>query len=74
MSEYWIDKVVFDREIIKGQDKKVFYPLLVENGFILKGSGKGYTQSRRPAKENPQNFIVVPASAFNNMDNFDENE
>ena len=73
LSEYWIDKVVFDREIIKGQDKKVFYPLLVENGFILK-DGNHYGCKRRPAKENSQRFIVVPASAFNNMDNFDENE
>ena len=74
LSEFWINKAVFDREIIKGQDKKVFYPLLVENGFILKGDNGRYVQMRRPAKENSHSFIIVPASAFNNMDNFDENE
>jgi hypothetical protein len=47
---------------------------LVENGFILKGDNGRYVQMRRPAKENSHSFIIVPASAFNNMDNFDENE
>ena len=64
LSEYWIDTAVFDREVIKGRDKKAFFPLLIKNGYVKKSNGKGYTQSRRPAKENPQHFIITPASAF----------
>lgn len=60
--EYWIDTSVFDREVLKGRDKKVFFPLLVEQGYIIK-EGK-YQCIRRPAKEKPQRFIVVPASIF----------
>jgi len=62
--EYWIDTAVFDREVIKGRDKKAFFPLLIKNGYVKKSNGKGYTQSRRPAKKNPQHFIITPASAF----------
>ena len=72
LSEFWIDTAVFDREVIKGRDKKAFVPLLVKNGYVKKGNGKGYTQSRRPAKENSQNFIIVPASAF--FEELEDNE
>lgn len=72
LSEFWIDTQVFDREIIKGRDKKAFFPLLVKNGYVKKGSGKGYTQSRRAAKENSRNFIIIPASAFNKGDDEDD--
>ena len=60
---------MFEREVLKGRDKKAFYPLLVESGYIKKGAGKGYTQSRRPEKGRSQHYIIVPASAF-----ADENE
>ena len=72
LSEFWVDTAVFDREVIKGRDKKAFVPLLVKNGYVKKGNGKGNTQSRRPAKENSQNFIIVPASAF--FDEVEDNE
>jgi uncharacterized protein (DUF927 family) len=62
LHEYWIDTAVFDREVLKGRDKKVFFPLLVEQGYIKK-EGK-YQCIRRPSKESPQRFIVVPASIF----------
>ncbi|NQV78207.1 MAG: DUF927 domain-containing protein, partial [Lutibacter sp.] len=69
LSEFWMYPKVFEREVLKGRDKKAFYPLLVENGYILKGNDGKYTQTRRPAKESSQRFVVIPASAFN-----DENE
>ena len=64
LSEYWVDTAVFDREVIKGRDKKAFFPLLVENGYVLKEDEGKYGCVRRPAKEKSQRFIVVPASAF----------
>ena len=64
LSEYWVDTAVFDREVIKGRDKKAFFPLLVENGYVLKEDKDKYGCIRRPAKGKPQRFIVVPASAF----------
>lgn len=60
--EYWIDTAVFDREVLKGRDKKVFFPLLVDQWYIKKEDK--YQCIRRPSKENPQRFIVVPASVF----------
>ena len=65
VSEFWMYPSVFDREVIKGRDKKAFFPLLVDNGYILKGNDGKYSQMRRPAKENSQRFIVIPASVFN---------
>ena len=65
LSEFWIYPSVFDREVFKGRDKKTFFSLLVENGYVLKGKDGRYTQMRRPAKENSQSFVIVPASVFN---------
>lgn len=62
--EYWIDTAVFDREVLKGRDKKVFFPLLVEQGYIKKEDQ--YQCKRQPAREDRQRFIVVPASIFTN--------
>jgi hypothetical protein len=64
VSEFWMYPSVFDREVIKGRDKKAFYPLLVERGYILKEDGR-YSHMRRPTKESSQRFIVIPASVFN---------
>lgn len=64
VSEFWFYPSVFDREVIKGRDKKAFFPLLVDNGYILKEDGR-YSHMRRPTKESSQRFIVIPASAFN---------
>jgi hypothetical protein len=69
LSEYWVDTAVFDREVIKGRDKKAFFPLLIENSYVKKEDKDKYGCIRRPAKEKSQRFIVVPASAF-----FDEGE
>jgi uncharacterized protein (DUF927 family) len=65
VSEFWFYPSVFDREVIKGRDKKAFQPLLVERGYILKGKDGRYKQMRRPAKENSQSFVIIPASVFN---------
>ncbi len=65
VSEFWMYPSVFDREVIKGRDKKAFFSLLVDNGYILKGNDGKYSQVRRPAKEDSQRFIVIPASVFN---------
>ena len=60
--EYWIDPAVFERDVLKGRDKKVFYPLLAKDGYIKKEEKDRYSCKRKPAKEERQNFIVVDAS------------
>lgn len=62
LHEYWIDTAVFDREVLKGHDKKVFFPLLVEQGYIKKEDQ--YQCRRKPVNGERQRFIVVPASIF----------
>ena len=64
LHEYWIDPAVFDRDVLKGRDKKVFYPLLVNNGYIKKEVESRYQCQRQPHKEKQQRFIVIPASVF----------
>ena len=64
LHEYWISPAVFDRDVLKGRDKKVFYPLLVNNGYIKKEVESRYLCQRQPHKENRQRFIVIPASIF----------
>ena len=63
LSEYWMYPSVFERDVLKGRDKKVFYPLLVKDGYILKDGNK-YGCVRRPTNAVLQRFIVIPASAF----------
>lgn len=60
--EFWLDQAVFEREVFKGRDKKVFYPLLIKDDYIKKGEDKHYGCKRKPAKEERQRFIVVDAS------------
>ena len=60
--EFWADQPVFEREVFKGRDKKVFYPLLVKDGYIKKEEEKQYGCKRKPAKEERRRFIVVDAS------------
>lgn len=62
--EFWIDPAVFKREVLKGRDGKVFYPLLIENGYIKKEENDRYLCKRQPQKEDRQKFIVVSASVF----------
>jgi uncharacterized protein (DUF927 family)/5S rRNA maturation endonuclease (ribonuclease M5) len=64
LKEFWIFPQVFEREILKGKDKKTFYPLLVKGGYIEKGGDGKNTQKKRPAKQDSQRFIVVPIAAF----------
>jgi uncharacterized protein (DUF927 family) len=64
VSEFWMYPQVFEREVLKGRDKNVFLPLLVEEGYIIKEEKDRYQCKRRPAKENSQWFIVVLASVF----------
>ena len=62
--EFWIDPAVFKREVLKGRDRKVFYPLLVKNGYIKKEENDRYLCKRQPHKEERQGVIVVSASVF----------
>jgi hypothetical protein len=50
--------------VLKGRDWKVFYPLLVENGYIKKEENDRYLCKRQPHKEERQGVIVVSASVF----------
>lgn len=66
LSEFWIHTQVFERDILKGRDKKVFYPLLVQSGYIEKGKDGQTASKRRPKNGISERFIVVPISAFTN--------
>jgi len=61
LAEFWVYPAVFEREVLKGRDKKVFYPLLVKEGYLKREDDKQYSQLRRPAKITPQRFIVISA-------------
>lgn len=65
IKEFWAYVRTFDNRILKGKDKKAFFPLLVKNGYIEKTDPKRYTQNKMPTKEKVQSFYVIPASAFN---------
>ena len=64
LSEFWIHTQVFERDILKGRDKNIFYPLLVKAGYIEKGKDGQTAQKRRPKNGISERFIIVPASAF----------
>ena len=64
LSEFWIDPIVFEREILKGRDKKVFYPLLAEKNYIVKDGNK-FGTVKRPSGESARRFIVVPFLSLN---------
>ena len=72
LSEFWIHIQVFERDALKGRDKKIFYPLLVKAGYIEKGKDGKSTQKRRPQNGISERFIVVPASAFFDREEGDE--
>ena len=62
--EFWIYPQVFEREVLKGQDSKVFYPLLVKEGYLIKGEGNHYKKKERPSKEKSDRFIVINVATF----------
>jgi uncharacterized protein (DUF927 family) len=64
LSEFWILPKVFEREILKGKDKKVFYPLLVKDGYLKKENTRQYDSKRQPKGESRQRFIVVDAATL----------
>jgi len=64
LSEFWILPKVFEREILKGKDRKVFYPLLDKGGYLIEGDNKHYAQKKQPKGEGRQRFIVINASAL----------
>lgn len=66
LSEFWIHTQVFERDVLKGRDKNIFYPLLVKTGYIEKGKDGQTAQKRRPKNGISERFIVVPISAFDN--------
>jgi putative DNA primase/helicase len=64
LSEFWILPNVFEREILKGKDRKVFYPLLAKGGYLIEGDDKHYAQKKQPKGEGRQRFIVIDATAL----------
>jgi putative DNA primase/helicase len=63
-NEFWISPKVFEREVLKGKDRKVFYPLLVKEGYLKKEEDMGYETKRQPKRESRQRFIVVSADTL----------
>jgi putative DNA primase/helicase len=64
LSEFWIYPKVFEREVLKGRDKKVFYPMLVNRGYLARADYKHYTHLKRPKKEPMQRFVIISISAL----------
>ena len=62
--EFWVYPSVFKRDVLKGRDEKVFFPLLVKEGYLKKEDTKHYAALRQPAKENRQRFMVVDFSVL----------
>jgi len=67
LDEFWISLRVFDNEVLKGRDKKSFLPMLVKSGYLKQSTDKKNTITKNPKGEDRQRFYVIPASAFNGM-------
>jgi len=66
--ESWIYPSVFERDVLKGRDKKIFYSLLIKEGYLKKGEDDRYHVKRQPAKEKRQGFMVVDLSVLSPED------
>jgi len=65
LEEFWFYPDVFVKEIMQYRNANIFYPQLIKSGFIIPDKdGKNNGQLKRPAKQSPHRFIVVPASKF----------
>ena len=62
--ESWIYPSVFERDVLKGRDKKIFYPLLVKEGYLKEGDAGKYDTKRQPKGESRQRFMVVDVSVL----------
>ena len=61
--ESWIYPSVFKRDVLKGRDDKIFYPLLVKEKY-LKEEGDRYDIKRQSTKVDRKRFIVVDVSVL----------
>ena len=61
--EFWIYPSVFKRDVLKGRDEKVFFPLLVKEGYLKKDI-KQYASLRQSTKVNRQRFMVIDFSVL----------
>jgi putative DNA primase/helicase len=66
--ESWIYPSVFERDVLKGRDKKIFYPLLVKEGYLKQEDARQYASLRQPTKVNRQRFIVIDVSVLSPED------
>jgi putative DNA primase/helicase len=62
--EVWIYPSVFKRDVLKGRDDKVFYPLLVKEGYLKKEDARQYASLRQSTKVDRQRFMVVDFSVL----------
>jgi hypothetical protein len=61
--EFWVYPTVFKRDVLKGRDEKIFYPLLAKEGY-LKKDAKQYSLLRQSTKVDRQRFMVVDLSVL----------
>lgn len=61
---FWIRPRAFDKDVLKGSNKKAFLPLLVKKGIVKQGNDGNYTDMKRPKNESSQRFYVVSADVF----------
>jgi putative DNA primase/helicase len=66
--ESWIYPSVFKRDVLKGRDEKIFYPLLVKEGYLKKEDARQYDTKRQPKNENRKRFMVVDLSVLSPED------
>lgn len=65
---YYFFQPAFEREILKGKDKKVFLKRLADKGILQRdGEGK-YTKSASFAGQNQQRYICIDSGALNMQD------
>lgn len=64
LKEFWIRPRAFNEYVLKGRDRKVFLPLLVRGGYLLKGCDGKNSSRRYPQNELQQRFYVIPAESL----------
>lgn len=69
--ECWVYPTVFKRDVLKGRDEKIFYPLLVKEGYLKKEKedANRYDPKRQPKGQNRQRFMVVDVSLLSPEEN-----
>ncbi len=64
LSEFWIYPKVFERDVLRGRDKKIFYHMLAEKGYLKKGKDNRLVQMKRPKGEASQSFMIICVAAL----------